>query len=302
MASVHQRGDTWYLRYKDGRGHWRSIASSARTKTEAKRMVGELEMQAERQRLGLEMLPPEDDGGTVAELFEWWLETYVKNTPSYQRTVDVVGKNFLQTDTLRLIEVTPGRIEQHLQSRAGELSPDSLNHLRSFLTTAFNRVRQTERWLGTNPVKDVRRRRVPKRLPDFLRADEVPRVLSALLPHHRPLFATAIYTGLRKGSWRVSARSMSISSWDSSTSAAPSSDTTKGGKAAAIPIAAELRSYLEQAMTASSSDLVFPGKRKPMMTTSSPLEQGVAGRYGTAQRTGTSSGRRPGCVRSDFTI
>ncbi len=280
MASVYQRGDTWYLRYKDGRGQWRSIASSARTKTEAKRMVSELEMRAERQRLGLEMLPPEDGGGTVAELFEWWLETYVKGTPSYQRTVDVVGKNFLQTDfaTFRLIDVTPGRIEQHLQSRAGELSPDSLNHLRSFLMTAFTRARQAERWLGQNPVKDVRRRKVPKRLPDFLRAEEVPRVLAALAPYHRPLFATAIYTGLRKGELAgLHKIDVDLKTGLINVCYSYERDTTKSNKAAAIPIAAELRPYLEEAKAGSTSDLMFPGKRKPMMTTSSPLEQVLRG-------------------------
>jgi integrase len=45
----------------------------------------------------------------------------------------------------------------------------------------------------------VQRRLIPKRKPDFLRTDEVPRVLDALDDRWRPLFATAIYTGLRNG-------------------------------------------------------------------------------------------------------
>ena len=50
-----------------------------------------------------------------------------------------------------------------------------------------------------NPATDVRRRRVPQRKPDYLRPEEVVPVLAALESHFRPLFATAIYTGFRKG-------------------------------------------------------------------------------------------------------
>jgi integrase len=64
---------------------------------------------------------------------------------------------------------------------------------------AFNRARQAGRWDGPNPVRDVRQRKVPKRLPDPLRADEVPRMLAALNAEHRALFVAALYTGMRKG-------------------------------------------------------------------------------------------------------
>jgi integrase len=100
---------------------------------------------------------------------------------------------------LRLVEVTSGKIETYLQRRTKQLSPDSLNHLRSYLATAFNRAKRAGRWNGINPALNVARRKVPKRLPDFLRAEEVPKVLAALSSQHRPLFATAIYTGMRKG-------------------------------------------------------------------------------------------------------
>jgi integrase len=48
-------------------------------------------------------------------------------------------------------------------------------------------------------VPKVRRRRVPKRQPSFVEADEVPRVLAELPATWRPFFATAVDTGLRKG-------------------------------------------------------------------------------------------------------
>jgi len=44
MASVYKHRDRWYLRYRDHRGKWRSKATSAQSKTEAKRMAQELGM------------------------------------------------------------------------------------------------------------------------------------------------------------------------------------------------------------------------------------------------------------------
>src|SRR2546422_10359796 len=75
----------------------------------------------------------------------------------------------------------------------------TLNHLRGHLRTAINSARRAEQYTGPNPVSDVRPRRVPKRKPSFLEAHEVPRVLGEISTAWRPLFATAVYTGLRKG-------------------------------------------------------------------------------------------------------
>ena len=276
MASVYWRNERWYLRYKDERGGWRAVASAARTKTEARRMADDLERRAERQRLGLEELPREDGGGTLRELLAWWLETYVEKAPSGERTANVVRRNFFESELapLRLAELTPGKVEGFLQSRTETLSPSSLNHLRSYLATAFNRARRAGRWNGANPALAVPRRKVPKRLPDFLRAEEVPLVLAALSAKHRPLFATAVYTGLRKGELAglrkcdVDLRAGLLSvcrSYDR--------DTTKGGHADAIPIAAELKPYLRAAIDASASDRVFPGPDGQVMSTNAPLEE-----------------------------
>ena len=42
MGSIFARGNRLYAKIKDARGKWRDKASSARTKTEAKRLAGEV--------------------------------------------------------------------------------------------------------------------------------------------------------------------------------------------------------------------------------------------------------------------
>jgi hypothetical protein len=127
MASVYKRGDKQYIRYRDARGKWRDKVCAARTKTEAKRLAGELERKCERQRLGLEALPDEDGGGTFDELMNWWLVTYSKGSPSHQRSKYSVEKNLIGSElgALRLVEVTPGAIEVYLQARRSALSADT---------------------------------------------------------------------------------------------------------------------------------------------------------------------------------
>lgn len=151
-------------------------------------MAVDLERQPERQRLGLEPLRPRDGGGTLGELLDWWLNTYSSQRASHERNVYVIRRHFLsdRISELTLVGVTLGTIERFLQQKARTHGPQTLNHLRRFLLTAFNCARRAERYLGPNPAKEVQRRRIPKRKPDFLRTDEVPRVLDALDERWRP--------------------------------------------------------------------------------------------------------------------
>ena len=42
MASVYEKASKWYLRWKGPDGRWRDQVSTARSKTEARRLAGEL--------------------------------------------------------------------------------------------------------------------------------------------------------------------------------------------------------------------------------------------------------------------
>jgi len=186
-----------------------------------------------------------------------------------------VTKHFLSAPIarLKLVEITPGVIERFLQAKATTHGPQTLNHLRRYVLTAFNCARRAERYMGPNPAKDVLRRTVPKRKPDFLRVDEVPRVLAALEDRWRPLFAAAIYTGLRKGELlgltktKVDLRERLlyvVRSYDRL--------TNKSKREEVIPIATELIPFLEIAIQASPCELVFPAPDGSMMREAVDIE------------------------------
>jgi len=274
MASVYQRADKWYLRYRDRHGRWRDRVSAARTKTKAKRLAIELELRSERERLGLEV-PQEHDDRTVDDLLTWWLETYSKGSPSHDRNRATVEKNLLGSELgkTRLDDLTSGQIEIFLQARSADLAAQTLNHLRRFILTAFNRAKAAGKWRGPNPAAEVARRKVPKRLPSFLSTAEVPKVLAALAPRWRPLFATAVYTGMRRGELLgLRKRDVDFQAGLIQVARSHAADTTKGMHADAIPIATELVPYLREAFARSPSDLVFPKANGAMMRPDVALE------------------------------
>jgi len=111
-----------------------------------------------------------------------------------------------------------------------------------------------------NPISQVQKQRVPQGLPrDWLRLHEAPAVLAALSPRWRPLFATAIYAGIRKGEL-LALRKTDVDLMDGLilVQRSGSRDTTKGGHADAIPIHPELAPYLVEAIRRTPSELVFP--------------------------------------------
>jgi integrase len=171
-------------------------------------------------------------------------------------------------------DVRSGHVEAFLEEKAGDFSAETLNHLRGYLGRAFNVAIRTQRFNGSNPVSKVPKRKIPRKLPDYLRPEEVVPVLANVPDRWRCLFAAALYTGMRKGELLglrkedidLGARLITIRR-------SHERDTTKGGHADAVPIAAELSPYLEVAMAASKTALVFPGRDGRLLSRRVQLEQ-----------------------------
>ena len=277
MASVYLKRDTWYLQVVDAVGRRRCVASAAGTKTEARRLALEMERQFERQRHGLEPAAIAHEMRTVDDLLEWWIENFLRNAASYESTIATIRKHLVGSKDigrLDLEDVSPGKIDLFLTRKERELSPQSVNHLRGFLRRAFNLARRMEKFPRPNPVADVPKRKVPKRLPDYLRPDEVPPLLASVRPKWRALFATAIYTGLRKGELFALRKSdVDLAAGVVTVCRSHGRDTPKNGRAEAVPLNSELLThYLQQAIRTSPSDLVFPAPNGKMLRRQTQLE------------------------------
>jgi hypothetical protein len=75
---------------------------------------------------------------------------------------------------MRLADVRKGNVEAFLQAKLEHLAPQTVNHLRQFLVTAFKQAIAADRWHGDNPAKLTQPRKVVQTsTPDYLRAHEV---------------------------------------------------------------------------------------------------------------------------------
>lgn len=258
MAQPYEKNGRWYLRYRDAKGAWRDKATSARTKTEARRLQLELERRIERQRLGLEPLPSDTPELTFDEAADLWWSEHGRRLRSH--TIRRFMQKHLEAELgpLPLSQVGE-RLESVLNAKVGALGPESLNHLRAAVHRVFAFLTRRGAWKGANPAFAVPRYKVPKRLPQYLRPDEVRLLLAALDAHWRGLFATAVYLGLRRG--EVIALRKSDVDLDARTlrvGRSGTGDTTKGGHENLLPIPDELLPWIDRAMKQSPSAILFP--------------------------------------------
>src|SRR3954469_6643100 len=259
MANVFERDGVWIAKWQDAAGRWRQKRTSCATKGEARRLAEDLARKAERQREGLEPMPVAGPPITFAELLDWWWEEYGQRLRSRDLRSFVDKHLRASLGKLTLREVTTSQLEGMLQRKSRDLAPKSLNNLRGLLHRIFALAIKREKWIGSNPATGVERRKVPKRLPQFLRLEEVPRLLNALDPKWRSLFATAVFTGMRQGELLgLRKTSVDLQANTIEVNASYDAPTTKGGHADLLPIALRLQPYLLEAMARSQSDLVFP--------------------------------------------
>jgi len=201
MGSVFFAENAWRFKYKDAAGTWQTVTTKAATKAQAKVLMREKELEAERQRLGLAPVTLNPNGWTVGDLMRWWLDTYSRQKEAHDKNVATVRNHILASvlATRRLEHLRPGEIEKLLQSKEGELAPQTINHIRGFLVRAFNKAKRAGEWLGTNPAEEVETRKVPESVVEILRPEEVVPFFLQLDLDQRVIFAAAISTGLRKG-------------------------------------------------------------------------------------------------------
>ena len=269
MGCVYKRGKMWWIKYLDANGEPQYRSTKAATKAEAKRLLQEKEVLVNRQELGLAPLALNPEGWTLAQLMQWWLDTYSVHMPAHKRNVGSVTCHVTDSPLADrpLDRLAKGDIESLLQSKQGSLAPQTINHIREFIVRAFNKASEADKWFGDNPAELVKPRKVPDPHHDILTSEEVVPFFTALVPEVRPIFAGAIFTGLRKGelcgllktdvdlpNLRITVRRSYARPWP------------KGRKSRVVRIAAELVPFIEYALAALPGPFLFPDRKGQMHT------------------------------------
>ena len=177
MASVYRKGGRWWLRFKGADGRWLGAPSRASTKPAARLEALERERLARQQREGL---APSDDNRrrTFGELMDLWHERYGSRLRS--QTIKLsVEKHLRPALGKLLLGGAAARLPALLNSKIGELSPSTLNHLRAYCHRlyAVASMRSVGWWMLPNPInrlelpkfKEARRKRAT------VAAEDVPR-------------------------------------------------------------------------------------------------------------------------------
>lgn len=258
MGSVYPKQGKWWIKYRDVTGKTKNVPTKSDTKTAAKRLLRELEQKIERQRHGLEPMPVVEIV-TFGELMtKWWKE----HEPLLRsKTIQPFAEKHLRAPLgdKPLGEISVGMLEELFNRLLTELSPQSCLHLRSYISKLYRYAARRDLWRGANPASSLRKFKVPKKKPEYLRPVEIARVLDELDDRWRPLFVTAFFTGMRKGELLALKKSdVDLVTGTITVRRSNNFDTTKGSHEDELPIANGLRSVLARAISDSSSELVFP--------------------------------------------
>ena len=261
MASVYKKRGTWWFRVRDATGVWRDRPAKASTKPAARREALEAQQLAERQRNGLAP-SSENLRRTFGELMDLWRDRYGRRLRG-PTIIGMAEKHLRPTLGKLPLGGAAAALGPLLASKTEELSPSSLNHLRAYAHRlyAIASLPSVGWWARPNPVNrdELPKFKEPKRKPQTLAADDVPALLAVLAAEWRPLFATALFLGLRRGEL-IALRKDDVDLDVGTLTVARSLDaeTTKGGNTVTLPIPEPLLPYLESAVRSTRSEWLFP--------------------------------------------
>ena len=193
---TQKRGDVWYAYWRDASGKQHGKAVSPRKK-EAEKYLDTVQASVHAGTFR------EIEDVTFEEFARRWLEDYatVSVKASTLRTYSgrVQGQLRRAFGSMKLSQIGAAEVQHFLAdlTRQG-VSPSTVS---AYLVLLRNMLNHAVAWgnLAQNPASAIKGPKVPHTEMDCLTPDEVRAFLAACDDEHRPLFATAIMTGMRLG-------------------------------------------------------------------------------------------------------
>ncbi len=252
----------WQLDYYDEHGKRVRTVVRAPTKAAAERMLSEILLDVSRRKRGLAPEAPNPEGLTVADLTRWWLDGPARRLASRDRTASslkalLMGRRIAGA---RADLVSSPDVERWLAELEAEgYAARTVNHARGWLRAIYGKAIRAGKVRIENPVVGTSVRKAPAHAFEVLTLAEVARLLAAREDPVRAIYATAIFTGMRRGElWALRRADVDLVEGVLVVRGSHGRATTKGGKARALPIHPELRPHLARVLLSHTDELVFP--------------------------------------------
>lgn len=261
MAYATKRGKKIHLAYKDAAGRLvREAAPDAiKTLSAGRREADRLELRQWEISKGIAQAGLEPI--TFRKLAERYLEVEAPTRRSFETIKRRLEMHILPELGPKLAaQILPADIQALLNRKAKEgLAPQTRQHILNHVQKVFTFGVRTLKAVRENPAADVERVHIPEREPKALEPEHVPLIIAHVPDRWRGLFATAVYTGLRKGEL-LGLRVADVDLERRFIAVSKSYDgETKGAKARGVPIPGGLVPYLKVELGRVRSEFLFPG-------------------------------------------
>lgn len=209
---VKKRGDTWYAYWRDQSGRQKAKSIGTRKKDAEAYLVRVQKEVNENTFQEIRKI-------SFPEYAEKWFEDYasiqVKPSTLHNQKYLIHGSFIPFFGEVQLASITASDIQNYVSSRMKEgRSPSTVQKGLTLLKTMFKWAVEWN-YLKTNPAANVKAPRKERVEMDFLTPEEIRVFLDALDEKWKPLFYTAIFTGMRLG--ELLALQWSDIDWNSST-------------------------------------------------------------------------------------
>ncbi|MEE8575094.1 MAG: site-specific integrase [Thermodesulfobacteriota bacterium] len=194
-GSVVKKGRAWYCVYRiGGKQKWKK---GGETKRQAEKVLTEIVsdinqgVYKELKEIGFE------------DFSKFWLDSYAKvkcKASTIRSYEDIINKH-LNTyfENIPLINISPATIQKYVSLKLSEgLSPKSVNNHLVPLKEMFKHA-VIWGYLKESPALYVEKPRIERKEMDYLTPEELRLFLDKVTTKHKPLFFTAVLTGLRRG-------------------------------------------------------------------------------------------------------
>lgn len=197
MSRIFKRGKSWYVDFVyKGKGKRHRQSLGTHSKQVAKLHLKNLDVMIDTERLDLKS-PEKVDFDDFAYKFLEWYE--VQNSEKSYRDYWNLFNNTLipYFAKIKLTDITIEMLEIYKRKRRLMISASTVNKELIALKHLLNKAILSGH-LNTNPVREVSKLKVKQKKFRFLTREEVQVVLAAAPASVKPIFLTAIQTGLRK--------------------------------------------------------------------------------------------------------